>query len=452
MTSRVQNMTEGKPLRLILFFALPLMIGNAFQQLYTLVDTMVVGQALGVNALAALGAADWTNWMVLGIIQGFSQGFSIKMAHDFGAKDYRELRRTVANAAVLAAVLAVILLFAGQCLLRPLLGLLQTPDSIMGDALLYLRILFAGIPVVMAYNVLASILRAFGDSKTPLYAMLLASGINIALDLVFVLVFHWGIAGAAAATIFAQACSGVFCFRGIRRIEFLSLSRADFRISRSLCLYLMKLGFPMAFQNGVIAIGGMIVQFVVNGYGVLFIAGFTATNKLYGVLEIAATSFGYAMVTYVGQNLGAGKISRISRGMRAALVTAIATSVVIGAAMLLFGKMLLSLFISGTAEEIEAALAIAYHYLAVMSVCLPVLYILHVTRSALQGMGDTLLPMVSGIAEFVMRTGTAILLPLLVGEAGIFYAEVLAWLGADLILIPSYLIRMRRLRRELSAA
>ncbi len=446
MTSRVQNMTEGKPLRLILFFALPLMLGNAFQQLYTLVDTMVVGQALGVNALAALGAADWPNWMMLGIIQGFSQGFSIKMAHDFGAEDYSGLRQTVANAAVLAAVSAMILLWAGQCLLRPLLGLLQTPDTIMVSALLYLRILFAGIPVVMAYNVLASVLRAFGDSKTPLYAMLLAAGINIALDLLFVLVFHWGIAGAAAATIIAQACSGVFCFRAIRRIEFLSLSRKDFRISRSLCLHLMKLGAPMAFQNGIIAIGGMIVQFVVNGFGVLFIAGFTATNKLYGMLEIAATSFGYAMVTYVGQNLGAGKIRRIRKGMRAALVTAAATSIVIGAAMLLFGKVILSLFLSGTDAEVSTALAIAYHYLSIMSVCLPILYILHVTRSALQGMGDTLLPMVSGIAEFIMRTGTAILLPTLIGENGIFYAEVLAWLGADVILVSSYLIRMRGLK------
>ncbi|MCD7955335.1 MAG: MATE family efflux transporter [Lachnospiraceae bacterium] len=448
MASRVQNMTEGKPLRLILFFALPLMLGNAFQQLYTLVDTMVVGQALGVTALAALGAADWPNWMFLGIIQGFSQGFSIKMAHDFGAKDYEALRRTVAHTTFLAAISALLLLLAGQCLLRPLLVLLQTPDSVIEGALLYLRIMIAGVPVVMAYNVLASVLRALGDSKTPLYAMLLAAGINIVLDLVFVLLFRWGIAGAASATIFAQVCSGLFCFRAIRRIDFLHLSRADFRISRSLCLYLMKLGFPMAFQNGIIAVGGMIVQFVVNGFGVLFIAGFTATNKLYGLLEIAATSFGYAMVTYVGQNLGAGKIKRISQGIRAALVTAIAVSIVIGAAMLLFGKMILGLFLSGTAEEVSTALGIAYHYLTIMSVCLPILYILHVTRSTLQGMGDTLLPMVSGIAEFVMRTGTAIGLPMLIGESGIFYAEVLAWLGADVILVSSCCIRMRQLSRQ----
>ncbi|MCD7735740.1 MAG: MATE family efflux transporter [Lachnospiraceae bacterium] len=444
--SRVQNMTEGKPLKLIFFFALPLMAGNAFQQLYTLVDTMVVGQALGVNALAALGAADWTNWMILGIIQGFAQGFSIKMAQDFGAKNYEGLRETVAGAVVLAAASALGLLLGAQLLAKPLLVLLQTPDAVLQSALLYLRIVFAGIPVVMAYNVLASVLRALGDGRTPLYAMVVAAGVNVALDLLFVLVFGWGIGGAAAATIIAQACSGLFCLQAVRRIAFMTLTRKDFRINGSLCLLLMKLGLPMAFQNAIIAVGGMIVQFVVNGFGVLFIAGFTATNKLYGLLEIAATSFGYAMVTYVGQNLGAGKVERISRGMRAAVAAAIATSVAIGVAMLLAGRMILGLFISGTPEEVTAALDVAYHYLSVMSVCLPVLYVLHVTRSALQGMGDTVLPMVSGIAEFVMRTGTAILLPGLIGENGIFYAEVLAWMGADVILVTSYLVRIRGLK------
>ncbi|MCD7812662.1 MAG: MATE family efflux transporter [Lachnospiraceae bacterium] len=447
MTSRVQDMTEGRPLKLIILFALPLMAGNVFQQLYTLVDTMVVGQALGVNALAALGAADWLNWMLLGMVQGFAQGFSIKMAQQFGAREYTALRRTVANSVLLAAVSALGLLLGSELLAKPVMILLQTPDEVIGMSVFYLRIIFAGLPVVMAYNVLASILRAFGDGRTPLYAMVLASCINVALDLLFVLAFGWGIGGAAAATIIAQACSGLFCLRAVRRMDFLAFKREDFRSDGALCRNLMKLGLPMAFQNCVIAVGGMIVQSVVNGFGVLFIAGFTATNKLYGVLEIAATSFGYAMVTYVGQNLGAGKVQRIRTGMRAALAAAIGVSVVIGAAMLLFGKPILRLFISGTAEEVSTALAVAYHYLSIMSVCLPILYVLHVTRSALQGMGDTVRPMVSGIAEFVMRTGTAILLPMAIGESGIFYAEVLAWAGADVILVTSYLTRIRELRR-----
>ena len=276
--------------------------------------------------------------------------------------------------------------------------------------------------------------------------MIVAAVINVVLDLVFVLVFHWGIQGAAGATVIAQICSGIFCLFAILRVEVLAFSKEDFRMERSLCVYLMKLGLPMAFQNAIIAVGGMIVQFVVNGFGVLFIAGFTATNKLYGILEVAATSYGYAMVTYVGQNLGAKKVGRISKGMRSALLVAMVTSAVIAGAMLLFAKAILGGFKSGSPEDVTATLGIAYHYLAIMSVFLPVLYVLHVTRSALQGMGDTLLPMVSGIAEFAMRTGTAILLPLLMGEEGIFYAEILAWVGADVILVTSYCYRMKKLK------
>ncbi len=440
-------MTEGRPLGLIVAFSLPLMLGNVFQQLYTVVDTMVVGQALGVGALAALGAADWLNWMVLGTIQGFTQGFSIKMSHEFGAGIYDRLRKTVANSILLAILSSVVLLLISQAAARPVLELLQTPDAIIGDSLTYLRIMFAGIPVVMAYNILAAILRALGDGKTPLYAMVVAALINVALDLIFVLVFHWGIAGAAGATVIAQVCSGIFCLVSILKLPVLAFSRSDFRMEGRLCLHLMKLGLPMAFQNAIISVGGMIVQFVVNGFGVLFIAGFTATNKLYGILEVAATSYGYAMVTYTGQNLGARKIERISKGMHAAILVAVVTSAVIAAAMLLFGKAILGLFVSGSPEEVAETLNIAYHYLAIMSVFLPVLYILHVTRSCLQGMGNTLLPMLSGIAEFIMRTGTAMLLPLFFGAEGIFYAEILAWLGADVILVASYIVQMRKLKR-----
>ena len=209
----------------------------------------------------------------------------------------------------------------------------------------------------------------------------------------------------------------------------------------------MKLGFPMAFQNAIIAIGGMILQSVVNGFGVLFIAGFTATNKLYGILEVAATSYGYAMVTYTGQNLGAGKIDRVKRGLCAAVIVAAFTSAIISICMLVFGKNILGLFISGTPEEITETIEIAYRYLSIMSYWLLVLYFLHIYRSTLQGLGDTVLPMASGIAEFVMRTMSAIFLPTLIGADGIFYAEILAWLGADVILITAYYVRIHRLEK-----
>ena len=446
--AKIKSMTEGKPWKLIFMFSLPLMFGNVFQQFYTVVDTMVVGQALGVSALAALGAADWLNWMLLGMIQGISQGFAILMAYEFGAGNYKSLRRVIANSGILACLSSAVMLILAQLIAKPVLELLNTPEEILGQSLLYLRIMFWGIPIVMAYNVFASILRAMGDGKTPLQAMIVASFVNIGLDLLFVLVFHWGIAGAAAATLIAQVCSGMYCLANIAKISVLTFEKSDFKPDAALEKRLMGLGIPMAFQNGIIAVGGMIVQSVVNGFGVLFIAGFTATNKLYGLLEIAATSYGYAMTTYVGQNLGAEKLDRIKKGMRSGLALAMVTSAVIAAVMLAFGRPILSCFITGTPQEAGTTLAIAYHYLSIMAVCLPILYFLHVVRSSIQGMGDTVLPMMSGVAEFVMRTGAAIILPYLFGQEGIFYAEILAWLGADVILAVSYFVKMRQLKQR----
>lgn len=449
MAMHVKNMTTGKPAKLLLAFSFSLMAGNVFQQLYVVVDTMVVGKYLGVTALAALGASDWLNWLMLGVIQGLTQGFGIRMAQDFGAGSMEDLKKSVGNAAVLSMLSAAILLVIGQLGARPMLMLLQTPPEIIEFSLLYLRILFAGVPIVMLYNLLACILRSLGDSRTPLNAMIVASVTNIVLDCLFVLGFGWGIVGAASATLIAQAVSGGFCFFYIRRITFLKMERTDFHLNRDLTVRLFFLGLPMAFQNAIIAIGGMIVQFAVNGYGVIFIAGFTATNKLYGLLEIAGTSYGYAMVTYVGQNLGAGRMDRIRAGMRAAMGIAMGTSVFIAVCMLVFGKYLLGLFISGTPEVVEQTMQIAYFYLAVMSVCLPILYVIHVTRSALQGMGNTVLPMLSGVAEFVMRTLSVIFLPMLFGRVGIFFAETAAWVGADVVLVISYFYVVKKLKSSL---
>lgn len=444
MNAKIKDMTMGRPLPLIVSFALPLMVGNIFQQLYTVVDTMVVGKALGVDALAALGATDWLYWMWLGMIQGVAQGFGILMAREFGAKQFESLRSVVGSAVTLAALAAALFLIVGQVLARPLLTLLHTPAEIMSWSLLYLRIMFLGIPIVMAYNLLATVLRSLGDGQTPLYAMIVAAIVNIGLDLLFVLVFHWGIAGAAIATLIAQGCSSVYCLLKIRRIEFLTLKKSHFALKPSMAGRLLALGSPMAAQNAIIAVGGMIIQSVVNGYSVAFIGGFTATNKLYGVLEIAATSYGYAMITYMGQNLGAGKLERMRAGMRWAVLVAVATSALIAAVMLIFGQTIVGAFISGTPVEVAEATRTGYTYLSIMSICLPVLYILHVIRSAIQGMGNTVLPMVSGIAEFCMRTGGVLLLPALMGENGIFMAEVMAWFGADMILLPSYFITFRR--------
>lgn len=449
MSAKVKDMTVGRPLGLIVSFALPLMMGSIFQQLYTVVDTMVVGKALGVDALAALGSTDWLTWMVLGMVQGITQGFGILIAREFGAKRFEALRRVVGVSSALAAVCALVLLALAQLLALPMLRLLQTPEDILGNALLYARIIFLGTPIIMAYNLLATVLRSLGDGRTPLTAMILAALTNVALDLLFVLVFGWGILGAAVATLIAQTFSSLFCLLRLRKLDFMTLKREHFRSREGLGFRLLGLGWPMALQNGIIALGGLLIQRVVNGYGVTMLAGYTATNKLFGLLELAAIAFGYAMVTYAGQNLGAGNLGRIRKGMGAALAAALAISLIISTAMLTLGKWILGLFLSGDPQEVAQAMASGYRYLSIMAFGLPVLYILHVVRSAVQGMGQTLLPMVSGIGEFVMRTGCVLILPALLGEDGIYIAEIAAWLGADLVLIPSYFSTMKNAAKTL---
>ena len=426
--TRTKHMTDGSPLRLLFLFSLPLMAGNLCQQLYTVVDTAVVGKQLGVDALAALGAVDWLNWLVLSVIQGFAQGFAILMAQQFGAGNYHRLRQVVTNSIVLAVICAIGMTAVGQGCALAVLELLHTPTEIQPVSIAYLRVLFAGTPVVMAYNFCASVLRSLGDGKNPLLAMVIASVVNISLDFLFVMGFGWGVQGAAAATVLAQLISVGFCLMQLKKIAVLHLSKEDWKMERPLMGHLLMLGIPMAFQNMVISVGGMIVQTVINGFGVVFIAG-------------------YAMGTSAGQNLGARRKDRISQGMRAGLFISFVTSLVITVLMLVLGPQILSLFIADSAKNGGEVLAIAYRYLKIMSICLAILYVLHVTRSCIQGMGNTVLPMVSGIAEFVMRTGAALILPRLLGEDGIFYAEILAWLGADLVLVPSYFYMMRKLHR-----
>ena len=419
MRTHVKLMTEGRPVRLIVTFAFPLMIGNIFQQMYSVADSMIVGKTLGVSALAALGASTWPNWVFLGVVMGLSQGISITLAHSFGRGDERMLRKGFGNAIVLCAFFAFCLLAGGELLATEVLKLLDTPEELIPQALVYLKISYAGIPVIAAYNLLASTLRALGDSRTPLYSMITASVINVALDLLFVCVFRWGIGGAAWATIIAQFCSAAFCLPAILKVRQLHISRSDlvpdFPLMRSVAI----LSAPMMLQNFLIVAGGMVVQSVVNTFSVIFIAGFTAGAKMHGVLEIATSSFGFAMTTYVAQNLGAGRIDRIHEGVRSAFWAAIATACVIAAVMLLTGRLILSGFVSGTPEEIKATVDVAYRYLAIMCVCLPVLYLLYIFRSSTQGLGNTFLPMVSAFAELIMRVASALILARLIGETGL---------------------------------
>lgn len=445
MSSKVQDMTSGSPARLIMLFAIPLMLGNIFQQLYTMVDTIVVGQIVGVQALAALGAVEWVMWLVLGVASGMTQGFSILIAQYYGAREIKDLKKALAHSYILTAILAAAVLVVSQAGAYGLLRFLNTPENIISMSMSYLRVVFCGIPMIAAYNIFASALRAMGNSKTPLTAMILAAIINVVLDILFVAQFHMGVAGAAAATVIAQSFSAVYCFLVLRKINIVKLEKSHFSKDVILDKKLLKLGTPIVFQNVIIAVGGLVVQYVVNGYGFLFVAGFTATNKLYGLLEMAAISYGYAIVTYVGQNLGAKRPDRIKKGVRASAVIAAITSAVISVVMILWGKTILSLFISGDPKQTQQVLEIAYRYLFIMACFLWILYFLYVYRSALQGLGDTVIPMMSGVAEFVMRVGVALLLSLAMGENGIFYAEITAWTGAAVLLAVNYYRRVKTL-------
>lgn len=443
--SRAKDMTIGNPASLILTFALPLICGNLGQQLYMIVDTIIVGQGVGVEALAALGATDWIYWLVLWTVQAMTQGFAILIAQHFGAGKQKELKKSITMSIVLCMITGALLTVISLSMARPMLTLLHTPDTIVDGAYAYLTTMCGGTLIVSAYNMISAILRSFGDGKTPLIGMGIAAAVNIGLDLLFVLVFGFGITGAAVATLIAQFIALLYCTAVLCRMENLKFCRADWKIDRKVLRRLFGLGFPLAVQHVLIAVGGMVLQSVINGYGFLFVAGFTATNKVYGLLESSALSFGYATTTYMAQNYGARKIDRIKVGIKKAVCLSVTVSVVISATMIIFGKPLLSMFISTTNEHAQEVLDIAYRYLCIMAVLLWILYLLHTYRSALQGLGNTTAPLLSGCVEFGMRIGIALFLPKVLGSGGLFYAEPGAWTGAGILLIAAYYAHVRKI-------
>ena len=448
--SRTLNMTNGSPMKLLFSFALPLMLGNIFQQLYTIVDTAIVGRGVGMTALAALGTVDWLNWMMLGIAQGFTQGFCIRISQKFGAQDLEGLKNTLGASVLLTAMVAVLGTLIAQLGLPVFLHWMQVPDYLRPSATLYSRIIMGGFAAVCFFNLCSSTLRAVGDSKTPLIAMVIAAVTNIILDIVAVFVLGWGIAGAAAATVFSQLLSGFLCAAKIAATSELRFEQRHLALSLQMAKDLMGIGIPAAVKNIIIAVGGMVVQTVVNSFdSVSFIAGFTATNKLYGLLEIAALSYGYAVTTFVGQNYGAGQIPRIRSGVRSANILALLSSVVICAAMLLFGRPITMLFISR--EDMALALEAgetAYRYLVLMSVSLPVLYVLYVFMSALQGMGNTVAPMWSAAFELLIRLTVAFTVAQIGIREGIFWTEVGAWYGGAVTQALGYILQMRKIKRQ----
>ena len=445
--ARTLNMTTGSPMKLLFSFALPLMFGNIFQQLYTVVDTAIVGRGVGMTALAALGTVDWLNWMMLGIAQGFTQGFCIRMAQKFGAQDLEGLKKTLGTSILLTGIVALVGTLIAQLGLPLFLELMQAPKDLIPSAMLYSRIIMGGFAAVCFYNLCSSTLRAVGDSKTPLMAMVVAAVTNIILDILTVFVLDWGIAGAAAATVFSQLLSGVLCAVKIFQTPELRFEKRHVKLKLHATRDLMGIGIPAAAKNIIIAVGGMVVQTVVNSFDSMsFIAGFTATNKLYGLLEIAALSYGYAVTTYVGQNYGAGLIPRIRSGVRAANTLAFLSALVMAAAMFLFGRQITMLFISR--DDLVLALEAgntAYRYLCCMSAALPVLYMIYVYMSALQGMGNTIAPMLSAVFELIMRVGVSIAVAYIGFREGIFLAEIGAWVGGAATQALGYYLQIKKL-------
>ncbi len=434
MSKLTQDMTIDKPLGLIIRFAVPLMLGNLFQQAYTLVDSIIVGRGIGPHALAAIGAVDWLHWMFIGAITGLCGGFGIVFAKSFGQKDNEKLNKNISNSIILAIIIGVLLVVVAQLLALPLLKVLNTPIEIIDISLEYLRYLFFGLFVVMMFNLSASILRAVGNSKAPLVAMIISSIINIVLDLYFVYVLKMGIKGAAIATIIAQVFSAIYCVYVLSNIKEIKISSNDISFDFNVSKALLKVALPLSFMNFIIGIGGTIVQGVVNTFGLVFVTGITITNKLYYLFEIAGNSLGLSVATFVSQNHGARKNDRVIKAFKSSLLFSIGVSIVISFIMIVFGKNFIMLFVDKNVSNINEIIKVAYDYLFTMVMFLWVLYSLHIIRSSLQGLGNTVVPLYSSIIELIVRVSFIMVLPKIIGVNGVYITEVLAWIFSVVIL------------------
>lgn len=439
------DMTKGSPLRLIVLFTLPVLIGNLFQNFYNMVDSVIVGRFLGVNALAAVGATGTIAFLIFGWINGITGGFGIMLAQSFGAGDEKHLRHYMAMSVYLCTAMAV--LMAGGLLLANgwILKAMNTPDSIFEDTKSYIGIVYAGIPITIAYNMLASISRSMGDSRTPLIFLVISSVLNIVLDLVFVAVLPMGVEGAAYATVLAQAVSAVACFFYVRKkYEILHLKKEDMKFSWNSAGRLMMMGLPMGLQFSITAIGTMMVQAAVNLLGATYIAAYSACGKITNIVTQLFPSLGITLANYVGQNMGAGKVDRIRKGVRQAQIITIAGGVVCGLAMFFWGGAATKFFADDPTGEIRQIGDVLFHTTAW---CYPFLGSIFIYRNALQGMGDGLVPMLGGVFELVTRAAMVTLLAGPLGFFGICLCDPGAWLSALIPLVPVYIWRMRKFVR-----
>ena len=444
--SRVTDMTQGNSVKLMLSFAFPVILTNLGQQLYQIVDAAIVGRGVGVDALAAVGCTDWTYWMIMWSMSVMVAGFATFVSRFFGRRDFVSMNRAIVISAVLSACIALFLTVLGLILARPLLRLMGTPENILRDAVVYLSTMIAGTVIMTFYNLAGSVLRAFGDGRSPLVAMVIAAVLNIVLDLLFVMAFHWGVFGAAIASVTGQLVAFLFCLRKIFKIEYVKLDKEAGTWDWKLAKQILVFGLPLAVQYIIIHLGGMIVQSTINVQGSSFIAGYTAINKLYGLLECTAISFGNAYTTFASQNFGAGNFKRVRRGVNTAMLMAVGAALVIMAIVLPMNRLLPQLFMDVSEAGAEAALQVASRYLINMSLSLPILYLVYVHRKNLQAIGVASWSLVSGIAEAVVRVIMAKLMFPVVGVDILFFIEPFAWLAAWLfVLVPFYFYQRKRL-------
>ena len=432
-----KDMTQGSPLKLLLAFAVPLMLGSLFQQFYNLADTIIVGRFVGVEALAAVGSVGGLNYLVLGFVNGIACGFSIPISWAFGAKDYREMRRYTANAVWLSVFFAAVLTVATVAMTRSILVWTNTPDNIIDLADIYIRTIFVGIPFTLLYNMTSALMRALGDSKRPLYFLLVASVLNIGLDLLCIIVFKMGAFGAAFATVFSQAVAGIgSLFYILKHYGELRWSKEEGKLSKRHCAKLCNMGIPMGLQCSITAIGSVLLQGAVNGF---------AGGKAASFLSVPLESIGTAMTTYASQNMGAHDLGRVNKGVNTALGIGCVYSVASFLILRVLDKPLIGLFLEGDQTEIMAN---AQSFIFWNSVFYIPLAVLIIYRYTIQGLGYSSLAMFAGVAEMVARALVGFLFVPLWGYFAACIANPVAWFFACFFLIPAYIVVYRRLQKE----
>ncbi|MDO4273566.1 MAG: MATE family efflux transporter [Eubacteriales bacterium] len=439
-----RSMTSGKPAKLILLFAIPLIVGNIFQQFYSMADTIIVGRTIGVNALAAVGCTGSISFFVLGFVMGFTSGLAIITAQRFGAQDEEGIKTSFATSLLLGAVVSVILMAAAVLCARPFLELLQTPAEIIDDAAAYIIVIFWGIPASLLFNLASNMMRALGDSRTPLYFLIFTCIVNIALDFVFILNFHMGVAGAGVATILSQLLSGILCMVFImKKMPLLWVTKEHFHAGKAEIMRHLKIACPMAFQMSIIAIGALILQFALNGLGAVSVAAYTAAQKIDTIATMPVNSMGAAMSTYAAQNYGANKVDRIRKGVFQCILMSVSFSIVMGLVNIFAGSRLAAIFVGPGEKEV---LSLARTYLSINGTFYFILALLFIYRFTLQGLGKGLVPTIAGVMELVMRTVSALILVNAFGFAGACMANPLAWLGALIPLAIAYYMIMHKLQ------